>query len=69
MRNSKERAIPELSVVALTHPVKAADNRVLPQGATGTVIFAYRDGAGYAVEFEEPFHSVVTVERDDIRPL
>jgi hypothetical protein len=30
--------------------------------------WTYRGGAGYEVEFEKPFHCVVTVGRDDIRP-
>ncbi len=61
-------AIPELSTVALTHSLPEPESeRILPAGATGTVVFAYRDGVGYEVEFDEPFHSVVTVERDDIR--
>jgi hypothetical protein len=59
-------AIPELSVVALTHPVRDGD-KVIPEGATGAVVFVYRDGKGYEVEFEKPFHCVVTVRRDDIR--
>ena len=62
------RAIPELSVVALTHPLPMG-KRVLPEGATGAVVFAYDDGIGYEVELETPFHCVVTVERDDIRPV
>jgi hypothetical protein len=60
--------VPELSVVALTHSVPARDGRILPEGATGTVVLAYRDGAGYEVEFVKPFHCLVTVKRDDIRP-
>ena len=59
-------SIPELSIVALTHR-RVCDGRVLPEGSTGAVVYAYRDGAGYEVEFEEPFHCVVTVGRDDIR--
>jgi hypothetical protein len=60
--------IPELSVVALRHSRKY-DGRILPEGAKGAVVHAYRDGAGYEVEFEEPFHCVVTVGRDDIRQV
>jgi hypothetical protein len=60
--------IPELSIVALRHSRKC-DGKVLPEGATGAVVHAYRDGAGYEVEFEEPFHCVVTVGRDDIRQV
>jgi hypothetical protein len=62
------RPIPELSVVALRHP-QECDGRVLPEGSRGAVVHAYRDGAGYEVEFSEPFHCVVTVNRDDIRPI
>jgi Domain of unknown function (DUF4926) len=65
-----DRSIPELSIVALTHAVREPESdRMLPEGTTGAVVFAYRDGAGYEVEFDEPFHCVVTVERDDIRPV
>lgn len=66
--SGKKNSIPELSVVALTHALPMGD-RILPEGATGAVVFAYRDGLGYEVEFDEPFHCVVTVERDDIRPV
>ena len=65
MRTAKQ-PIPELSIVALTHPYECRAG-VLPKGATGAVVFAYRDGVGYEVEFDQPFHCVVTVERDDIR--
>ena len=64
---ARAASIPELSIVALTHPHECK-GKVLPEGTTGAVVFAYRDGAGYEVEFDEPFHCVVTVERDDIRP-
>jgi hypothetical protein len=67
MRTAK-RPIPELSIVVLTHPYECRAG-VLPKGATGAVVFAYRDGVGYEVEFDQPFHCVVTVERDDIRPV
>lgn len=63
---TEARLIPELSMVKLTHP-RECEGGVLPEGATGAVVFAYRDGAGYEVEFVEPFHCIVTVERDDIR--
>lgn len=35
----------------------------------GAVVYAYRDGAGYEVEFAEPFHCVVTVRPGDIRQV
>jgi hypothetical protein len=59
-------AISELSTVALTRSCQV-DGRLLPEGAKGAVVHAYLDGAGYEVEFDEPFHCVVTVRRDDIR--
>ncbi|MGH7116885.1 MAG: DUF4926 domain-containing protein [Stellaceae bacterium] len=43
--------------------------KTLPAGATGAVVYVYRDGTGYEVEFAEPFHCVVTVQQDDIRPV
>lgn len=55
-------------MVALTHTLHDGD-KVLPEGSTGAIVFVYRDGKGYEVEFEEPFHCVVTVEPDDIRLL
>jgi uncharacterized protein DUF4926 len=64
----RDRSIPELSVVALAHALPCGD-KMLPEGTTGAIVFAYRDGVGYEVEFDEPFHCVVTVERDDIRPI
>jgi hypothetical protein len=62
------RPIPELSTVALTH-AHECPRGLLPEGARGAVVHAYRDGAGYEVEFTEPFHCVVTVRRGDIRPV
>jgi hypothetical protein len=59
--------IPELSVVALRHPVECKGG-VLPQGGKGTVVHVYRDGEHYEVEFAEPFPCTVTLRRDDIYP-
>lgn len=64
----RERSIPELSIVALAHAL-AYGGRVLPEGTKGEVVFAYRDGIGYEVEIDQPFHCVITVERNDIRPV
>lgn len=61
-------SIPELSIVALRHP-RECDGRTLPAGAIGAVVYAYRDGAGYEVEISEPFHCVLTVQRDEIQPV
>jgi hypothetical protein len=64
-REREGQTMPELSIVALrnAHRYEAG---VLPPGTKGTIVHAYRDGAGYEVEFSEPFHCVVTVAHDDI---
>ncbi len=55
----------ELSVVGLLHGVEV-EGRSMPQGAPGTVVAAYPGGLGYEVEFEEPFHAVVTLDVTDL---
>ncbi len=64
---ARNRSIPELSVVALRHPVECK-GCVLPQGGKGTVVHVYRDGEHYEVEFAEPFPCTITLRRDDIHP-
>ena len=66
-RNEKatEPSFAELSVVALTRAVDV-EGRLLPEGALGTVVAAYGDGGGYEVEFERPFHAVVTLQAGDL---
>jgi hypothetical protein len=58
-------AFPELSTVRLTRDVDVK-GRILPKGARGTVVAAYSDGIGYEVEFETPFHAVVTLEAGNL---
>lgn len=58
--------VDELSTVALLCPVEA-DGHFLPCGATGTVVYVYSDGLAYEVEFNRPFHAVVTVEVDAVQ--
>jgi hypothetical protein len=60
MRGEKPRH-PELSLVSLSQPV-TSDEGLLPEGATGTVVFVYPAEQAYEVEFQEPFHTVATVE-------
>jgi uncharacterized protein DUF4926 len=62
-----EPPLPELSVVALLHPVECKGG-VLPEGGKGTVVHVYRGGEHYEVEFAEPFPCTVTLRRDDIHP-
>lgn len=56
---------PELSMVSLARPV-AADEGVLPVGATGTVVHVYPNERAYEVEFIKPFHTLATVESFEI---
>ncbi len=59
------RSFAELSTVALTRPIDIGGRR-LPLGARGTVVAAYADTLGYEVEFDHPFHAVVTLEAGDL---
>jgi hypothetical protein len=59
-------AIAEYTDVALARPVQE-DGQLIPEGARGVVVAAYADGLAYEVEFERPFHAVVTLEQADIR--
>lgn len=38
------------------------ESGTLPRGSSGTIVYAYDNGRAYEVEFERPFHVVVTVE-------
>ncbi len=60
-----EPSFAELSMVALTRAVEV-EGRSLPKGTLGTVVAAYGDGVGYEVEFERPFHAVVTLQAGDL---
>lgn len=51
---------PELSLIVLARPVEA-HGRVVPAGATGTVVHVYPAERAYEVEFLRPFHTVATV--------
>jgi len=64
-KETTEPSFAELSVVALTHAVDV-EGQSLPEGTLGTVVAAYGDGVGYEVEFERPFHAVVTLQACDL---
>ena len=55
----------ELAVVSLAHAVSVA-GKSLPAGSAGVVVAAYADGDGYEIEFEHPFHAIVTLEAVDL---
>lgn len=55
----------ELATVGLVHAV-AVDDRSLPAGTRGTVVGVYRGSAAYEVEFDQPFHAIVTLTRVDL---
>ena len=59
------RTYPELSIVSLVRDV-STDDGVLPVGTSGTVVAAYRAGNGFEVEFDKPFHAVVTLNGADL---
>jgi hypothetical protein len=54
---------PEGSLVTLARTVESRHG-TLPVGATGTVVRVYPGGHAYDVEFNSPFHTVVTVAAD-----
>jgi hypothetical protein len=68
MAVSSSRLIPELTTVTLTHRLECKGG-LLPEGSRGAVVHAYKDGAAYEVEFDVPFHCVVTLQPKDIRPV
>ena len=62
-----DQGIPELSVVRLTKSVRNGNRgRRMPAGSVGTIVHVYRNAAAYEVEFSQPFHAILTCERDDV---
>ena len=57
--------LPELSVVTLARNIAMGAGN-LPKGALGTIVHVYDRGKAYEVEFEIPFHAVVTLESGDL---
>ena len=51
----------ELERVALKEAI-TSDRRVLPRGATGTVVTIWGDGQAVEVEFTKPFAALVTLQ-------
>jgi hypothetical protein len=57
----------EHSVVTLFSGLELEDGRMLPPGAAGAVVGIWKKGAAYEVEFNEPFHAVVTIPAEALR--
>ena len=51
----------EHDVVSLSSPIQVSDGRSLPKGSVGAAVGIWKGGAAYEVEFNQPFHAVVTV--------
>jgi hypothetical protein len=64
----RSRPLRDLSMVALTHEYECK-GRLLPEGSRGAIVYAYRDGSTYEVEFTLPFACVLTLRARDIRPV
>jgi hypothetical protein len=61
------RTFPEHSMVALLSGFTLEDGRLLPPKAEGAVVGVWADGEAYEVEFDNPFHAVVTVPAAKLR--
>lgn len=60
--------IPELTPVTLKVP-KEHEGKTIPVGSVGAVVFIWKMGAGYVVEFVDPFQAIVDVSPEDIEPV
>jgi hypothetical protein len=56
---------PEHTRVELACTVESRGG-LMPAGSKGTVVHVYPDEAAYLVEFSEPFHTITTVEPQNI---
>ena len=57
--------VTEHQTIGLTAPV-TVEGSIFAAGSTGTVVGVYADTRAVGVEFERPFHAVVTMEPDQI---
>jgi hypothetical protein len=55
--------VTEHQTIGLTAPV-TVERPIFAAGSTGTVVGIYADTKAVEVEFERPFHAVVTMEPD-----
>jgi hypothetical protein len=61
------RPFPEHSIVALLSGFTLEDGRLLPPKTEGTVVGVWANGEAYEVEFDKPFHAVVTIPAAKLR--
>jgi hypothetical protein len=59
----------ELTRVALLSSVTGDDGTLLPEGATGTVVAVWGDGAAYEVDFGAPYEDLAVVEASGLRAV
>lgn len=61
--------LPEHSLARLTGPVSGDDGRLFPEGSVGAVVGIWHGGEAYEIEFQRPFHAVVTVAAARLMPV
>ena len=62
---SDMKAVRELDRVRLAGFYHSGEG-VLPAGTEGTVVYRYKDGAAYEVEFIAPIHALVTLRPGEL---
>lgn len=67
-RHRTRKVWAEHSLVELASTIKVDAERSLPKGSVGAVVGVWQEGAAYEVEFNEPFHAVVTVPAPQLGP-
>ncbi len=63
------RRLAEHSLAHLTSAISSDDGRLLPEGAVGAVVGIWRDGEAYEMEFQRPFHAVLTIAAGRLAPV
>ncbi len=56
---------PELSLVRLNTDVQVGETTV-PAGSLGTIVYVYREGQAYEVEFFQPIAATLTLTAADL---
>lgn len=64
---AEPRLIPEHACVRAVKDIREGD-KVVPAGATGTVVHVIKGGVGYDVEFKSPKHVIISAARSELAP-